>query len=199
MGLLEAGCLLEDSHCQLGLASIKDISLECFLMRKCPDANNLLIWLIQKYRALMALGTAIAKAWTWESPSGLKRNFKVGRQTGERSRETDYTEVILQSLPVIPRQTASALLLPNRTVCAQWTFGLQNSNVWELFSVWKFLMLTKKNMVVETGFLSSSACASRVTRAVLSISNNEFVSEVFFHTLLSFYLLMLWHLLISAE
>lgn len=30
MGLLEAGCLLEDSHSQLGLASIKDISLECF-------------------------------------------------------------------------------------------------------------------------------------------------------------------------
>lgn len=100
MGLLEAGCLPEDSHSQLGLTSVKDISLGCFLMRMCPDASNLLVWLLLDYRALMALGAAIAKACTWESPSGLKWNFKVGKQTGEPSREAGYTEVILQGLPV---------------------------------------------------------------------------------------------------
>lgn len=54
---------------------------------------------------------------------------------GEGGREADYTEVILQGLPVTPRQAASSLLMPNMTVCAQWTFGVQIKCLRAIFSL----------------------------------------------------------------
>lgn len=69
--MLEAGCLFQDSHCQLGLESIKNISLERFLMKKCPEANSLVV-IDAGMWDLIALGSTIAKASTWGSLSGLK-------------------------------------------------------------------------------------------------------------------------------
>lgn len=130
----------------------------------------------------MALGAAIAKACTWESPSGLKWNFKVGKQTGERSREAGYTEVILQGLPLTPRQTASALLLPNRTVCAVCSVNFWTSKLKCLRAIFslKISDVKEKKCSVQDCFSFVFSLCQQGYSGCDSIFNNEFVSEDFF-------------------